>query len=63
MLTCPQMNYAIVIFAFIFVFAMAYWYIEGKKNYTGPVEEAIIGFEPSPEPGVKEDISPKVEEV
>lgn len=48
------MNYAVVIFAFIFVFATIYWYAVGKKNYTGPVEETIIGVPPVQEAMVKD---------
>ena len=36
------MNYAIVYLAAILFFAAVYWYIQGKKFYTGPLIEAEI---------------------
>lgn len=30
------MNYAVVILAFVMLVATVYWYIKGKKYYTGP---------------------------
>lgn len=43
--TADNMNYAIVFLAFILVCAMIFWYISGKKFYTGPLVEAEIGEE------------------
>jgi len=40
--TAQNMNYAIVFLAFILVCAMVWWYISGKKYYTGPLIEAEI---------------------
>lgn len=34
------MNYAIVYLAAILLFAAVYWYLYGKKIYTGPIVEA-----------------------
>jgi len=36
------MNYAVVFFAFILVCAMVFWYISGRRYYTGPLIEAEI---------------------
>ena len=36
------MNYAIVYLAGILLAAAVWWYISGKKNYTGPLIEAQI---------------------
>lgn len=41
--TADNMNYAIVFLAFILLCAMVYWYINGRKFYTGPLVEAEIG--------------------
>ena len=40
--TANNMNYAIVFLAFILLCAMVWWYIRGKKVYTGPVVEAEV---------------------
>lgn len=45
--TAENMNYAIVYLAGILVFSALYWYIQGRKFYTGPVVEA----EMTPEDG------------
>lgn len=36
------MNYAIVYLAGILAFALIYWFIRGRKVYTGPLVEADI---------------------
>ena len=36
------MNWAIVYLAGILVFCAIYWYISGRKNYTGPLDEAQV---------------------
>jgi hypothetical protein len=36
------MNYAIVFLAAVLIAATAYWYIGGRKWYTGPLIEAQI---------------------
>ena len=36
------MNYAVVFLAFVLVVALVYWYIRGKKHYTGPRTRAHI---------------------
>ena len=52
-LTSEQMNYAVVILAFVFVLAFSYWHIRGKYYYTGPrvrahvVDGAIVNEENS----------------
>jgi len=30
------MNYAVVVLAFVLLFALAYWFIAGRKYYSGP---------------------------
>jgi hypothetical protein len=36
------MNYAIVYLAGILGFALVYWFIQGRKFYTGPLIEAEV---------------------
>lgn len=36
------MNYAIVFLAFVLLAAAVYWFIGGRKFYTGPLTEADI---------------------
>ena len=43
--TPDNMNYAIVFLAFILLCATVWWYISGRKFYTGPIVEAEIGEE------------------
>lgn len=31
-----QMNYAVVVFAFVLLFASGFWYTHGRHYYTGP---------------------------
>ena len=40
--TAENMNYAIAYLTAIFVAALTYWYVAGKKWYTGPLVEAEI---------------------
>jgi len=40
--TADNMNYAVAYLAGIFVCALSYWYVVGKKWYTGPLIEAEI---------------------
>ncbi|KIW74141.1 hypothetical protein Z517_12551 [Fonsecaea pedrosoi CBS 271.37] len=54
--TAVNMNYAVAIFALIMIFALAYWQIEGKKFYTGPVDETVHGIEPVNESMVSADV-------
>lgn len=35
------MNYAVVILAFVFLFATVLWIFWGRKVYTGPVSEVV----------------------
>lgn len=35
------MNYACVYLVAVLLFALVYWYIRGRKVYTGPITEAI----------------------
>jgi hypothetical protein len=37
-----QMNYAVVILAFVFVVSITYWFLRGNKYYTGPRTHAHI---------------------
>lgn len=34
-----SMNYCIVVFAIVFIISMVQWFVDGKKNYTGPIVE------------------------
>jgi hypothetical protein len=36
------MNYAVVILAFVFVFATVLWFVWGRRIYEGPVCEIIV---------------------
>lgn len=36
------MNYAVVIMFFVFVLSLSYWFIAGRKYYTGPRTHAHI---------------------
>lgn len=45
--TPVNMNYAIVYLAGILAFAAVYWYVHGKRNYTGPLIEAEMQVEDS----------------
>ncbi|KAJ5108471.1 hypothetical protein N7456_005146 [Penicillium angulare] len=45
--TSENMNYAVVIVVAIVVFATAWWYIEAKKRYIGPRNEANMDNDPS----------------
>lgn len=36
------MNYAIVYLAGILFFSMVYWFLQGRKFYTGPLIEAEV---------------------
>ena len=40
--TADTMNYAIVFLAAVLVAAMVYWYVGGKRWYTGPLVEAEL---------------------
>ena len=37
-----QMNYAIAYLGGILIFSTLYWYIYGRKFYTGPIVEADV---------------------
>ncbi|PQE07864.1 amino acid permease protein [Rutstroemia sp. NJR-2017a WRK4] len=39
--TALNMNYAIAFLALILIFSTVYWFISGKKFYTGPIIEAV----------------------
>jgi len=43
--TAENMNYAAVFLVAILVASMIYWYISGRKFYTGPLIEAEVGEE------------------
>lgn len=53
--TPGTMNYAVVYFVGILVFSALYWFLQGRKFYTGPlVEEGTIDREPlAPEAGTE----------
>ena len=46
------MNYAIAFLGLIVFFAIIYWYIRGRKFYTGPLVEAIVDESDSQNSGV-----------
>ncbi|EXJ83963.1 hypothetical protein A1O3_04630 [Capronia epimyces CBS 606.96] len=54
--TAANMNYAVAIFGLIMIFALVYWQIEGKKFYTGPVDQTVDGIEPANQSRVSEDV-------
>ncbi|EME47253.1 hypothetical protein DOTSEDRAFT_69259 [Dothistroma septosporum NZE10] len=58
--TAENMNYAIVYLAGILAFAAAYWFISGRKFYTGPVVEADLN-ENSSQDGRSSDDEPMKE--
>jgi len=41
------MNYAVVYLAAILAFAAIYWFVQGRKFYTGPLIEADINEDES----------------
>lgn len=45
------MNYAIVIMAFVLLLSLSYWFIAGRKHYTGPRTQTHVvngGFVDAP---------------
>lgn len=34
------MNYAVVVFVFVLLFAVGFWYTHGQHFYTGPLTQA-----------------------
>ena len=38
------MNYAIVVFLFVVLFAVGFWYTHGRHYYTGPLNQAHRAF-------------------
>lgn len=52
------MNYAIVYLAGILAFAAIYWFVSGRKFYTGPVVEADLNEESSSQGGRSSDDEP-----
>jgi hypothetical protein len=55
LLTLLQMNYAVVILAFVFLLSVVYWFIHGRFYYTGPRTQArVVGgvvVNVAPQPG------------
>ena len=51
------MNYAVVYLAGILFFALGYWFLRGKRFYTGPLVEAEIDEADSTERSSGEEIS------
>ncbi len=52
------MNYCIVAFAIVIIISIIQWYVDGKKNYTGPKLDVdamksgeVIGLAPEPSNG------------
>ena len=56
------MNYAIAFLGLIFVFAGVYWYISGRKFYTGPRIEEVIAEDSSQVPGDGSSGEPSLKE-
>lgn len=43
--TGSNMNYCIVAFAIVFIISLIQWFVDGRKNYTGPkanLEESML---------------------
>jgi choline transport protein len=56
--TGNNMNYCIVAFAIVIIISVFQWYIDGKKNYTGPKLDVdamkngeVVGLAPEPSNG------------
>ena len=52
------MNYCIVAFAIVIIISISQWYVDGKKNYTGPKLDVdamnngeVVGLVPEPSNG------------
>jgi choline transport protein len=52
------MNYCIVAFAIVIIISISQWYVDGKKNYTGPKLDIdamkngeVVGLAPEPSNG------------
>jgi choline transport protein len=52
------MNYCIVAFAIVIIISVSQWYVDGKKNYTGPKLDVdamkngeVVGLAPEPSNG------------
>lgn len=52
--TALTMNYAIAFLALILLAALIWWYLGGRRYYTGPITEAIIVEE---EVGARDSLS------
>ena len=56
--TGNNMNYCIVAFAIVIIISISQWYVDGKKNYTGPKLDVdamkngeVVGLVPEPSNG------------
>jgi choline transport protein len=56
--TGSNMNYCIVAFAIVVIISITQWYVDGKKNYTGPKVDVdamkngeVVGLAPEPSNG------------
>jgi len=56
--TGNNMNYCIVAFAIVIIISISQWYVDGKKNYTGPKLDVdamkngeVVGLAPEPSNG------------
>lgn len=56
--TGNNMNYCIVAFAIVIIISITQWYVDGKKNYTGPKLDVnamengeVVGLAPEPSNG------------
>jgi len=57
--TAENMNYAIAFLGAILAFSLLYWFIAGRKFYTGPLIEADIGEDSSQTRSSEEDVVDK----
>ena len=60
-LTFKQMNYAIVYLGGILFFALLYWFVRGKKFYTGPIIETEIDEGSMEERSSDDEVNTKTE--
>lgn len=57
--TAENMNYAIAFLGAILAFSLLYWFISGRKFYTGPLIEADVNEESSQTRSSEEDVVDK----
>ncbi|KAL9094137.1 MAG: hypothetical protein Q9165_003552 [Trypethelium subeluteriae] len=45
------MNYCVVAFGIVLIVATIQWFVDGRKNFSGPVSEEVLEATQSVEPG------------